>query len=130
MKRIIPATILAALAIGLAVIGLTTERVYSQGSTGAARRQTINMRAGMVVGANGVKVSQIRCGVTGAMTAGSITVTDANVTANTIIMLTEQSTGGTAGSVRVSSRTAGTSFVITSTSGTDTGTVGYCMIEP
>lgn len=96
----------------------------------AAKNQLSEYFGGIRVGYQGIKISQMRCGVTAAMTAGSITVSDINVTANSIILLTGQVTGGTGGALRVGSRTAGTSFVINSSSGTDTGTVGYCIVEP
>jgi len=38
--------------------------------------------------------------------------------------------GGTPGWLRVSARTPGTSFTITSSSGTDTSTVAYQIFEP
>lgn len=71
-----------------------------------------------------------RMGVTAAMTAGSITVSTTAVTANSRIFLTAQTTGGTPGALRVSARTAGTSFTITSTSGSDTSTVAWVIMEP
>jgi hypothetical protein len=71
-----------------------------------------------------------KMGVTAAMTAGSIVVSTTKVTANSRIFLTAQNTGGTAGALRVSARTPGTSFTITSTSGTDTSTVAWMIVEP
>jgi len=38
--------------------------------------------------------------------------------------------GGATGSLRVSAKTAGTSFAVTSSSGTDTSVVAYLAIEP
>lgn len=69
-------------------------------------------------------------GVTAAMTAGTITVSTTKVTANSRIFLTAQTTGAAPGALRVSARTAGTSFTITSTSGTDTSTVAWWLVEP
>lgn len=69
-------------------------------------------------------------GLTAAMTAGSIVVSTTKVTANSRIFLTAQNTGGTAGALRISARTPGTSFTITSTSGTDTSTVAWWIVEP
>jgi len=71
-----------------------------------------------------------RVGLSAAMVAGTITVSNALVTANTRIFLTPQGTGGTAGSVSVSARTPGASFTILSTSNTDTRTVAYMLVEP
>lgn len=64
------------------------------------------------------------------LVAGAVTVANTSVTANSRIFLTGQQDGGTPGAVRVSSRVAGTSFTITSTSGTDTSIVAYEIFEP
>jgi hypothetical protein len=64
------------------------------------------------------------------LTAGAATVTTSLVTANSQIFLTAQNTGGTPGTLRVSARTAGTSFTITSSSGTDTSLVAWMIVEP
>lgn len=69
-------------------------------------------------------------GVSGAMTAGTITISTTKVTASSRIFLTIQSPGGTPGAVYISARSAGTSFTITSTSGTDTSTVAWLIVEP
>lgn len=71
-----------------------------------------------------------RTGITAAMTAGTITVNNTLVTANTRIFLTAQNSGGTPGALRVSARSAGTSFTITSDSNTDTSTVAWLLVEP
>ena len=67
---------------------------------------------------------------TATLVAGTVTVSNTSVTANSRILLTIQTPGGAVGAVYVSARTAGTSFTITSTSGTDTSTVAYEIIEP
>lgn len=64
------------------------------------------------------------------LAAGTVTVSTTAVTANSRIFLTPQAGGGTPGWVRVSARSAGTSFTITSSSGTDTSTVAWIIIEP
>lgn len=64
------------------------------------------------------------------MAAGTATVSTAAVTANSRIQLTIQSPGGTVGSVYVNARTAGSSFVIKSTSATDTSVVAWFIVEP
>lgn len=66
---------------------------------------------------------------TATLTAGTVTVSNASVTATSRIFLTTQTPGGTVGSPYVSARTAGTSFTITSTSATDTSTVAYEIFE-
>lgn len=67
---------------------------------------------------------------TAVLTAGAVTVANTSVTATSRIYLTIQTPGGTVGSPYVFSRTAGTSFVVHSTSGTDTSTVAYLIVEP
>ena len=62
--------------------------------------------------------------------AGSKVVANTRVTANSRIFLTPQADGGTPGSVRISARTPGTSFTISSSSGADTSVVAYEIIEP
>jgi Pectate lyase superfamily protein len=67
---------------------------------------------------------------TAALVAGSKVVSNTAVTANSRIFLTSNADGGTPGWLRVSARTAGTSFTITSSSGSDTSTVAYEIFEP
>ena len=64
------------------------------------------------------------------LVGGTVTISTTKVTASSRIFLTSQADDGTVGFLRVSSRTAGTSFVITSSSGTDTSTVAWMIIEP
>jgi hypothetical protein len=74
--------------------------------------------------------SNATMGLSAAMTAGAVTVATTKVTANSRIFLTAQNTGGTPGALRISARTPATSFTITSTSGTDTSTVAWWIVEP
>ena len=67
---------------------------------------------------------------TAVLAAGTVTVANNSVTANTRIFLTSQVDGGTPGFIRVSARVASTSFTITSGSGADTSTIGWLLIEP
>jgi len=67
---------------------------------------------------------------TAVLVAGAAVVANTSVTANSRILVTSNADGGTPGFVRVSARTAGTSFTITSGSGTDTSTVAYQIFEP
>ena len=64
------------------------------------------------------------------LVAGSATVATTHTSSTAIIQLTSQVDGGTPGFLRVSSRTPGTSFVITSGSSTDTSTVAWTITEP
>jgi hypothetical protein len=63
------------------------------------------------------------------LAAGTVTVANTSVTAVSRIFLTAQD-NNTAGALRVSARTAGTSFVITSSGVTDSGAVAYEIFEP
>lgn len=93
----------------------------------------LNTGDGNGTGRNGrIKVltgSNRNCG-TAVLVAGTVTVNNTMISASTIIILTTQISGGTPGAVYISARVAGTSFTITSTSGTDTSTVGWLLIEP
>jgi hypothetical protein len=67
---------------------------------------------------------------TEALVGGTKTISTTKVTANSRIFLTSQVDGGTPGFLRVSARNAGTDFTITSSSGTDTSTVAWVILEP
>lgn len=67
---------------------------------------------------------------TATLVGGAATVATTKVTANSRILLTSQADGGTPGFLRVSARVAGTSFTITSGSGTDTSAVAWLILEP
>lgn len=67
---------------------------------------------------------------TATLTAGSATVSTTAVAATSRIFLTSNTDGGTPGFVRVSARSAGTSFTITSSSGTDTSTIAWMIVDP
>lgn len=67
---------------------------------------------------------------TGTLVAGSLVVANTSVTANSRIFLTSQADGGTPGFLRVSARTPGTSFTVTSSSAADTSTFAYEIFEP
>lgn len=63
------------------------------------------------------------------LTAGSVTVANTSVTANSIILVTCLTPGGTPGFLRISTVTAGTSFVITSSNAADTSVVSWFIVE-
>lgn len=58
---------------------------------------------------------------------GTVTVTDADVTTNDVIILTAQNGGILAGIVRVSAIVPNTSFTILSSVLTDTAVIGYVI---
>jgi hypothetical protein len=66
---------------------------------------------------------------TATLIGGTIVVNTAAVTAASNIQLTAQTSGAAPGALRVSARVAGTSFTITSTSGTDTSLVGWMIAD-
>lgn len=66
---------------------------------------------------------------TSVLVGGTVTVSNTSVTANSRIFLTSQSDGGTVGFLRVTAKTAATSFVITSSSLLDTSTVAWMIVE-
>lgn len=64
------------------------------------------------------------------LVGGTVVVSNTAVTASTRIFLSHANTSGTLGHLYISARTAATSFTITSSSGTDTSTVNWLLIEP
>jgi polygalacturonase len=66
---------------------------------------------------------------TATLAAGTITVADTSITANSVIRVANKTIGGTPGSLYVSAKTAGTSFTISSTSGSDTSVVQYDILS-
>lgn len=81
---------------------------------------------------NGLYVKQGANATHGVSTlvGGTVVVSTTKVTANSNIFLTCNTQGGTPGFLRVSARTASTSFTILSSSGTDTSVVGWLIVEP
>lgn len=86
----------------------------------------------LLVAGNKIKIatgSNASAGVSGAMTAGSITISTTAVTANSLIFLIHATLGGTQGILSVGTVTAATSFVINSSNAADTGTVNWLIIN-
>lgn len=67
---------------------------------------------------------------TAVLAAGTVVVSTTAVASNSRIILTSNTDGGTPGWLRVSARTANTSFTITSSSATDTSTVAWIIFDP
>lgn len=63
------------------------------------------------------------------LVGGTVTVNTTAVAANSRIFLATNVVGGTAGHVSISARVAGTSFTITSTSGTDTSQIAWWIVD-
>lgn len=72
----------------------------------------------------------LHLGGTAVLVAGTVTVANSAITANTRIFLTSQVDGGTVGFLRVSARVVSASFTITSSSVLDTSTVAWFYTEP
>ncbi len=63
------------------------------------------------------------------LVGGTITVTNATVTANTAVMITRKTSGGTIGTALTYTLSAGTSFTITSDNVLDTSTLTWNLME-
>ncbi|MEV4784001.1 hypothetical protein AB0K53_00855 [Streptomyces tuirus] len=121
------------LASGLLQLGPgTATRDTSWGRQGTAQIGTADSDVIIGLAGKGLRVkegSNAKMG-TATLAAGTVTVANTSVTANSRIWLTCQTPGGTPGFLRVSARTAGTSFTILSSSGTDTSVVAWLILEP
>lgn len=63
------------------------------------------------------------------LVAGTVTVANTRVKANSRILLTGQNSSGTHGELTVSARVVGTSFTITSSNAADTRNIAWIIIE-
>jgi hypothetical protein len=80
---------------------------------------------------NGLRIktgANARAG-TATLVGGTVTVSNTTITANTMVKAFSQVDGGTPGYLRCTTKTVGTSFVITSSSASDTSTVYWELIE-
>lgn len=82
---------------------------------------------GLNVG-TGTNISQIKHG-RATLVGGTVTVSDTSVTANSRIFVSSAVDGGVPGWLRVSARSAGVSFTILSSSGTDTSQVDWMIVN-
>jgi len=80
----------------------------------------------------GLRVSEVANGKQGIATlvAGTVTISNTSITANSRIFCFPQEAGLLIGDIRVSARVVGASFTITSTVATDTATFAYEIFEP
>jgi hypothetical protein len=107
-------------------------RDSSWGRQGVAMVGTVDSDVVIGLAGKGLRIKEgtnARMGVA-TLVAGTITVANTSVTANTRIQLTIQNASGTIGTVYVSAKTAGTSFVITSTNAAHTSSVLWELKEP
>lgn len=99
--------------------------------TSAAGSIDLNGDVSINTAGKGLKVksgANARIG-TAVLVAGTITVNNTSITANTRILLTCLTPGGTPGFLRVSAVVNGTSFTILSSNAADTSTVSWYLIE-
>jgi hypothetical protein len=94
----------------------------------------VNVSTGNLLISTIGKGLQIKTGVNsklGSVTlvGGTATVANTSVTANSLIFLTEQTTGGTVGFTRISAKVVGTSFTITSSNPLDTSVIAWMIVE-
>jgi hypothetical protein len=64
------------------------------------------------------------------LVGGTVTVSNTSVTASTRIFTSRQTAGGTLGHLSIGTVVASTSFVINSSSATDTSVIAWLLIEP
>lgn len=64
------------------------------------------------------------------LVAGTKTVLDSSVTANTIVLLTRKTSGGTIGTAITYTTSPGSSFTVNSDNILDTSTFSYLLVEP
>lgn len=112
-------------------------RINADGKVGVGLTPTTDIfevagNLSLTTAGNKIKIatgSNASAGVSGAMTGGTITISTTAVTASSLIYLTHASVGGTVGVLSVGTVTAGTSFVINSSSGSDTSTVNWWIVN-
>lgn len=109
--------------VGATGFGATTTPTDKLEVTGNLSLLTAGNKIKIATGTNA------SAGISGSMTAGSITISTTAVTASSIIMLTHSVVAGTVGVLSVGTITAATSFVINSSSASDTSTVNWWIIN-
>lgn len=135
-------------ATGTSVTDTVASTVYIGGAPTASTNTTIgttyalNVAAGdSAFGGNIIATTvgkglQVKGGTnakigSGTLTAGTVTITTTAVTANSRIFVTDTSTGSlvNVGSLVVSTKTAGSGFVVTSTNALDASTFDWMIVE-
>lgn len=117
-------------------IALTASSVTAKIRTGVATTQD-----GVIIDTAGLKINIAGTGLlvkegtnatmgTAVLVGGTLVVATTKVTATARIFLTTNVPGGAPGWLQVSARVNGTSFTILSSSGTDTSTVAWLIVEP
>lgn len=109
----------------------TGARDTTWGRQGTAQMGTPDSDIVINLAGKGLKIKEgtnARMG-TATLAAGTVTVSNTSITANTRIVVACKTPAGTPGALFVNAVTVGTSFVIKSTSSTDTSVVGYVLFE-
>jgi hypothetical protein len=110
--------------------------VAKQASTpGTAQTGNANLTGTVVAGT--ITPSLLRgfptgaAGIVGTATlgAGTVTVATTAVTASSIILISRNTAGGTAGDLRLGAISAGVNFIINSANGADTSTINWLIIN-
>jgi len=111
--------------------GATTTRV-GIGTRTPAEKLSVSGNFALITAGNGIKIKEGTNATAGVATlvGGTVTVSTTKVTASSRIFCFGQNTGTAPGELTISARTAGTSFTITSTSGTDDRDVAWWILEP
>ena len=110
----------------------TTTRDTSWGRQGSAQIGTadsdifVNLAGKTLIVKSGTNA---KAGTTSAMVAGSVTVSTTAITTNSVVIASLKTAGGTVGAPFVGTITPGTSFVLKSTSGTDTSVYNWIILE-
>lgn len=117
--------------VNLLFADASTDRVGIGTATPSERLDVVGGNVSITTAGNGLHVaegSNARMG-TATLVGGTVTVANTSVTANTRIFVSRSTTGGTEGHLSTT-QIAATSFTVNSSSGTDTSTVNWLLIEP
>lgn len=107
------------------------DRVGIGTATPSERLDVVGGNVSITTAGNGLHIAtgdNARMG-SAVLVGGTVTVANTSVTANTLVFLSRSTTGGTEGTLSTT-QIASTSFTINSSSGTDTSTVNWLLIEP
>jgi hypothetical protein len=102
--------------------------VKSNAALAAAQSAKSGVVTGLTVGPVGSAITSIRKG-RATLAAGSVVVADTATALTTIIQVSRYTVGGTPGNLNTATRTAGTSFTINSSSGTETSVIDWVAID-
>lgn len=95
---------------------------------GLAQSAKSGVVTGLTVGPVGSAITSIRKG-RATLVAGAVVVADTATATTTNIQVSRYTVGGTPGNLNTATRTAGTSFTITSSSGTETSVIDWVAID-